>query len=229
MMKLITVFASLTFLNNALWAQTAQSGRHLVGASGQAIVSVKPDQAKLDVGVVTQAATAQDAAAQNATQVESVLAQLRTVLGSAADIKTIGYSLSPNYRYPQGAPPVLMGYTASNTVEVVMTDLSLIGRTIDAASQAGANNVQGLQFRIQDEEPVRQQALGMAAKQAKAHAQAIASGIGASLGAVVFAQEGGGVTVRALTNTPDATAHTPIETGLVQIQATVSIQVELIP
>jgi uncharacterized protein YggE len=69
----------------------------------------------------------------------------------------------------------------------------------------------------------------MAAKQAKARAQAIASGIGASLGAVVFAQEGGGVTVRALTNTPDATTHTPIETGLVQIQATVSIQVELIP
>jgi uncharacterized protein YggE len=65
-MKLITVFATLTFLNPALWAQ-AQSSRHLVGASGQASVSVKPDQAKLDVGVVTQAATAQDAAAQNAT------------------------------------------------------------------------------------------------------------------------------------------------------------------
>jgi len=229
MMKLITVFATLTFLNSALWAQ-AQSSRHLVGASGQASVSVKPDQAKLDVGVVTQAATAQDAAAQNATQVASVLAQLRTVLGSAADIKTIGYSLNATYRYPQGAPPVLTGYAASNTVEVTMTDLSLIGRTIDAASQAGANSVQGLQFRVQDEETVRQQALGLATKQAKAHAQAIASGIGASLGAVVSAQEGGGVTVRAVTSGPAAAGTpTPIETGLVQIQASVSIQVELIP
>jgi uncharacterized protein YggE len=229
-MKLITVFATLTFLNNALWAQ-AQSGRHLVGASGQATVSVKPDQARLDVGVVTQAETAQDAAAQNATQVASVLAQLRTVLGSTADIKTVGYSLNPTYRYPQGAPPVLTGYTASNTVEVTMTDLSLIGRTIDAASQAGANNVQGLQFSIQDEEPVRQQALGLATKQAKAHAQAIASGIGASLGAVVQAQEGGAVAVvRSLANGPVAgAAQTPIETGLVQIQANVSIQVELLP
>jgi uncharacterized protein YggE len=229
-MRLITVLATLTFLNNALWAQ-AQSSRHLVGASGQATVSVKPDQAKLDVGVVTQAATAQDAAAQNATQVAAVLAQLQTVLGSSADIKTIGYSLSATYRYPQGAPPVLTGYTASNTVEVTITDLSLIGRAIDAASQAGANNVQGLQFSVKDEEPVREQALGLATKQAKAHAQAIASGIGASLGAVVLAQEGGGTpTVRVLTSAPAAsTTQTPIETGLVQIQATVSIQVELIP
>lgn len=228
-MKLITVFATLTFLGSAVWGQ-APSGRHLVGASGQATVSVKPDQAKLDVGVVTQAATAQDAAAQNATQVAAVLAQLRNVLGSGADIKTIGYSLNATYRYPQGAPPVLTGYAASNTVEVTMTDLSLIGRTIDAASQAGANSVQGLQFSVQDEEPLREQALGLATKQAKAHAQAIASGIGASLGAVVLAQEGGGVSVRALTTAPSAAAtQTPIETGLVQIQATVSIQVELIP
>ena len=228
-MRLITVFATLTFLNSALWAQ-APSGRHLVGASGQATVSVKPDQAKLDVGVVTQAATAQDAAAQNASQVAAVLAQLQTVLSPGADIKTIGYSLNAVYRYPQGAPPVLTGYMASNTVEVTMTDLSLIGRTIDAASQAGANSVQGLQFSVRDEEPVRQQALGLATKQAKAHAQAIASGIGASLGAVVLAQEGGGTPVRVLTTTPAAaTTQTPIETGLVQIQATVSIQVELIP
>jgi hypothetical protein len=229
MMRLITVFATLTFLSNALWAQ-APSGRHLVVASGQATVSVKPDQAKLDVGVVTQAATAQDAAAQNASQVAAVLAQLQNVLGSAADIKTIGYSLNATYRYPQGAPPVLTGYTASNTVEVTITDLSLIGRAIDAASQAGANNVQGLQFSVQDAEPPRQQALGLAAKQAKAHAQAIASALGASLGAVVLAQEGGGIPVPVLANGPTAAAtQTPIETGLVQIQATVSIQVELIP
>ena len=229
-MKLFTAFASLAFLNQALWAQGPQSSRHVVGASGMASVSAKPDQAKLDVGVITQAATAQDAAAQNASQVDAVLAQLRAVLGSAADIKTISYSLSPNYRYPQGAPPVLTGYTASNTVEITMSDLSLIGKTIDAASQAGANNVQGLRFTIQDEEPLRQQALGLATKQARAHAQAIAAGLGGSLGATVTAQEGAGATLRTLSAAPTGAAtQTPIVTGVVEIQATVSIQVELLP
>ncbi len=159
-----------------------------------------------------------------------MLAQLRAVLGSAADIKTISYSLSPNYRYPQGAPPVLTGYTASNTVEITMSDLSLIGKTIDAASQAGANNVQGLRFTIQDEEPLRQQALGLATKQARAHAQAIAAGLGGSLGATVTAQEGAGATLRTLSAAPTGAAtQTPIVTGVVEIQATVSIQVELLP
>jgi uncharacterized protein YggE len=227
-MRPITLFAALALLQHALWAQAAQ--QHLVGTSGQATVSVKPDQAKLDVGVVTQAATAQDAASQNANQVSAVLAQLQSLLGSSADIKTVGYSLNAIYRYPQGAAPVLTGYMASNTVEVTMTDLSLIGRAIDAASQSGANNVQGLQFSLQNDEPVREQALGLATKQAKAHAQAIASAIGGSLGAVVSVQEGGGATVRSLpVAAAAAPAQTPVETGLVQIQATVSLLVELLP
>jgi uncharacterized protein YggE len=228
-MRPLIVFAALALVSEGLCAQPSQSAQRLIGASGQASISVKPDQAKVDIGVITRAATAQDAATQNAMQVDSVLAQLRTVLGSMADLKTIGYSLSPNYQYPQGAPPVLTGYTASNTVEVTMNDLSLIGRTIDAASQAGANNVQGLRFALQDQEPSRQQALVLAAKQAKAHAQAIASGLGANLGAVVSAQEGGGVILPVLAAaTPGAATTTPIETGVIQIQATVAIQVELI-
>jgi uncharacterized protein YggE len=228
-MKPPVVFTAFVLVSQGLWAQAPQSAQRLIGASGQASISVKPDQAKVDVGVVTQAAAAQDAAAQNASQVDSVLSQMRSVVGSTADIKTVGYSLSPNYRYPQGAPPILTGYTASNTVEVTLNDLSLIGRVIDAASQAGANNVQGLRFALQDQEPSRQQALGLAAKQAKAHAQAIASGLGANLGAVVTAQEGGGVILPVLaTAQAGAATTTPIETGLVQIQATVAIQVELV-
>jgi uncharacterized protein len=228
-MKLFTIFASIIFLSHGALAQSPQPARHLVGATGTASVSAKPDQAMLDIGVVTAAATAQDAASQNAAQVDTVLAQLRTVLGATADIKTIGYSLNANYRYPQGAPPVLTGYTASNTVEVTMTDLSLIGRAIDVASQAGANNVQGLRFTVQDEEPLRQQALGLAAKQARAHAQAIAAGLGGNLGATVSAQEGGGTAVPVLELAKAGAAQTPIVTGVVEVRATVSIQVELIP
>src|SRR2546421_10214314 len=141
-MKPLIVFTSLALMSRGLWAQAP--AQRIISASGHATISVKPDQAKVDIGVITRAVTAQDATAQNATQVESVLAQLRTVLGPKAEIQTIGYSLSPNYQYPQGAPPVLTGYTASNTVEVAINDLSLIGRAIDAASQSGANSVQGL-------------------------------------------------------------------------------------
>lgn len=216
----------------ALPGQTAGAAQRLVRASGEGMVSAVPDRAKVSVGVVTQAATAQEAAAQNATQVEAVLAQLRLLLGAGADLKTINYTLTPNYRYPTGGgTPTLVNYTASNTVEVTLADLSLIGRVIDTAAQAGANQIQSLRFTVADPEPLRSRALAAAAKQARARAEAIASGLGVRLGAVLTAQEGA-VIVPLYADTRQVGAGgtpTPIETGLVEVRATVTVEFELAP
>jgi uncharacterized protein YggE len=220
---------ALSMLSPALPARAQALSSRVVRATGTASLSVKPDQVKVNVGVVTTGATAQEAAQTNATQVDSVLNALKQILGSSGDIKTVSYSLTPNYRYPQGQAPVLTGYTASNNVDVTSGDLSVIGRIIDAAGQAGANNVQGLRFAIKDEEPVREQVLGMAAKQARAHAQAIAAGLGARVGAVLSAQEGvstGPLLTDKAASAPATT--TPIETGLVTVVATVTVDVELV-
>jgi len=160
MSKIIWVLAFLSVFEGAVQAQTQVAARRLVRATGDATLSTKPDQAKINVGVVTQAATAQEASTQNAAQVETVLARLRQVLGAVGEMKTIGYSLTPNYKYPQGGgTPTLIGFTASNTVEVTTNDLSLIGKVIDTAIQAGATNVQGLRFTAKDAESLRSVAL----------------------------------------------------------------------
>jgi len=214
----------------ALQGQATGSTPRLVRASGEGVVSVVPDRARVSVGVVTQAGTAQEAAAQNAAQVETVLAQLRQVLGASADIKTTNYSLTPNYRYPQGGgPPTLVNYTASNTVEVTLADLSIIGRVIDTAAQAGANQIQSLRFTVADPEPLRARALAAAAKQARQRAEAIASGLGVRLGAILTGEEG---TVVRFADTREVSAggtQTPIETGLVEVRATVTVEIELVP
>ena len=229
MSRVLILVSCLSVLGVAVFAQAAARER-IVRATGQAVISVQPDQAKINVGVVTLAATAEQAASQNASKVEAVLTELRRVLGSDGEMKTISYSLNPNYRHSSGEPPVLTGFTASNTLQVTIGDLSLIGRTIDAASQAGANTLHGLRFAIQDPEPVRREVLGLAAKQAKAHADAIASGLGARTGVVLAAQEGAYVGVQG-TELRDAVmggASTPIETGLVEVYATVTVEVELL-
>ena len=170
---------------------------------------------------------AQDAAAQNATQMTAVQNQIRQVLGPAADIKTIGYSITPNYRTPSGQPPVLTGYTATNTIEVTAGDAASIVKVIDSVGQVGATNIQSLRFTIADDTPLRLQALSAAAKQAMGHAQAIASGLGLKVGAVVAAQEGVSVTPIVGTVTPGAAPSTPIEPGLVTVSATVTIAAQL--
>lgn len=199
-----------------------------VQAAGSASVSVKPDQAQIQLSVVTTASTATDASGQNAAQVNAVLAALNGILGPNANIQTLSYSLTPNYNYPQNQQPVLTGYTASNTVQVIVTDLSLIGKVIDTGIQAGANRVQGLQFGLQNDQPFRAQALKMATVQAKANADAMASGLNLTTGSILSIQEGSTATplpVVLAAATP--AAATPVVTGVVNVQANVTVQIAI--
>lgn len=197
-----------------------------IQAVGSATVSGQPDQVKVDIGVTTMATTAQDASTQNATLMTAVIAQVQTVLGAAADIKTIGYSITPNYKTTAGQPTVLVGYTATNTVEVTARDSASIVKVIDSVSGVGATNITNLHFSISNDEPLREQALSAAAKQAIAHAQAIASGLGMHIGAVISAEEG--VTFTPIGNTlAPGVAATPVLPGLIQVTGNVTIAVVL--
>ena len=223
-------FVLISLVCASLYGQPA--GRNaFVHAVGDATVSVKPDLARVSFSVVTQASTAQDASSQNATLVSTVLMQLQLLLGPNADIQTVGYSLSANYTYPTGGGlPKLVGYTASNTIRVTTADLSNTGKIIDTGIQAGATQVSGLQFALKDEEPVRAQALKLATAQAKAHADAMASGAGLHTGGFRLIEEGVAVLSANKTATPTAGATTtPIISGLVDVQATVTIEVDLVP
>src|SRR5687768_15008485 len=86
----------------ALTAQTTTTARRpYIRVTGQGEAAVRPDQAQLAVGVTTSAATAQEAASQNADRVAAVLTALRAILGAGARIETINYTLNPNYTYPR--------------------------------------------------------------------------------------------------------------------------------
>lgn len=212
-------------------AQPAPASRPpSVQATGEAVVHVKPDQARLDIGVVTEAASAQAAAANNATQLQATLEKLRAALGTSGEIRTVGYSLAPNYQYPgNGGTPTIKGYTASNTVEVTSWDLAGIGKVIDAVSQAGANRIQGMQFSVKDEAPARAQALRQAVEVAKNNAQAMAAALGMKLGRVLTLEQGAPAVIRPVMRAMAANvaAPTPIEPGNVEVQASVTLTVEL--
>jgi hypothetical protein len=225
MPRFLSLLICLPLAAAALLAQTSPGA---IQAIGSATISVNPDQAQLTVGVVTQGTTAQDAGQQNATLTTTVLNALKGVLGTGGTTQTISYSVSPRYSTTQGQPSVIIGYTASNTVQVTTTDLTLIGRLIDTATQAGANSVGNLSFGLQNPEPVTEQALSQAAKQAQAHANAIAGGLGAKTGVVLSAQEGASVTPVLVSGVLAAAPTTPIQTGTVSVTASVTINVQLI-
>ena len=201
-----------------------------VRATGEAVLEVKPDQARLTIGVVTQSSTAQTAAAQNEAQLQSTLDDLRRALGTAGEIRTSGYSLQPNYRNANdGGPAVIKGYTASNTVEVTTGDLAGLGKLIDAVAGGGANRIQGIQFTVKNEAPARAEALAEAVREARGNAEAMASAMGAKLGRVLLLEQGGQGVIRPLARSMAvvAGAPTPIEPGTIEVRASVTLTIEL--
>src|SRR5215469_245022 len=96
-----------------------------IRVTGDAVVTAKPERAQIDVGVLTQEKQSQNAVAQNARQLDSILSALHKLLGADADIKTINYTLSPDYQYrPIGGRPSISSYIAMNVVRVTIEDLT---------------------------------------------------------------------------------------------------------
>ncbi len=216
------------------FAQSPTQAKPFVRATGEGVVAGKPDQAKVNFAVVTESANAADAAAQNAARSKAVLDALRGMLGANADIRTANYSLQPKYNYPRdGGTPVLNGFTAQNTVEVTLTDLTLIGKLLDGGIKAGANRIDGLQMGMKDEESMRLQALKAAGAKARAEAEAIAGGLNSRIGALLAAEEGTSVRpvpqFRAMAMNAAAAPPTPIEAGSVEVRASVTVEYELLP
>jgi len=200
---------------------------------GEAVVTVEPDQAEIDVGVVTQSRTAIEAANENAAKLSQVIAEMKKLVGAQGEIKTAGYSLTPNYRYPkEGGKPEIVGYTASNIVRAKVWALNSVGKLIDAAMRSGANRVQRLVFTLKDEQAAQQHALRDATTKAKAKAEEIARALGVKIARVQSVTESGqgirpimaeGVALRA----EAMPSQTPVEAGTIEVRSTVTLTAEI--
>ena len=220
----------------AVAQQPAQPPLSSIRVTGDARVTAKPDRVQIDIGVTTRAAQSQDAASQNAREVDSVLAAVRKVAGAAGALRTISYSLSPNYRYrPKEGEPTIEGYTALNVVQVTLDDLTRIGAVIDAATQAGANRIQGIQFTLRDQDTVRAQALREAALRARAEVDVLASALGLKVLRVLTVEENSPriMPIRVFNGAARAAnaeaAPTPVEAGTLDVTADVTLSVEVGP
>jgi hypothetical protein len=208
-----------------------------IRVTGDAKVTARPDRVQIDVGVTTRATHSQEAAQQNARDVDAMLAAVRKSAGPTAVLKTISYSLNPNYQYhPNGAEPTLTGYTAANVVQVTLDDLAKIGSVIDSAAQSGANHVQGIQFTLRDQDAVRAEALREAALRARAEAEVLAGALGLKVVRVLSVEELSPrvMPVRPYMGAPRVAAAmaevaTPVEAGTLDVTADVTLTVEVAP
>ena len=202
--------------------------------SGDSIIQAQPDTAILTIAVVSQAKRAIEAQQDNANKSDAVVRALKSAAGAGAEVKTSGYSLQPIRVYRENQPPTITGYEARNSVTVTMSDLTKVGNVIDAASQAGANDVTGLSFTLRKDRPARDQALAEATREAVSKARVIAQALGGRLVRIVEVQEEGTTRPRPVYEMDQVqsmragvAASTPIEVGTLDITSRVQLIAEI--
>lgn len=149
-----------------------------VQSTGQSYVA--PDQATLTGGVVTFATTSREAADSNARAMAQVVAALKKAGVAPRDIQTQSVSLDPQSNYDrQGAePPRITGYQARNAVTVRVRDVTKASELLTVLFEAGANDVNGPFFSIEDDSAAVAKARDDAVSKAKAEADAYATAFG---------------------------------------------------
>jgi uncharacterized protein YggE len=202
-----------------------------LSASGE--VKATPDMATITLGVQTEAPTAQAAMAQNAGRMSRITAALRAQGLAGEDIQTSDISLSARYDYQQNQPPKLRGYQASNTVSITVHDVARLGRTLDAVTAAGANEISGVGFGLKDPGAAENQARLKAVQALQAKAQLYAGATGYKVARLVNLSEGGGYVPQPprplAMRAGYAKAETPVEAGELTVRIDVTGMYELAP
>lgn len=208
-------------------------------ASGSAFKKINPDKVSITLGVEVQEKTAKDAAARNAELMNAIISSLKELV-SEKEISTSYYNIYPVYEYPPVVMPeekymppvpqreVLVGYRASNTITITTSASANVGAIIDAAVEAGANQVQGVSFFVSEEvqKQINRELIAQAVLDAKAKAESALSPLGmqivgvknVNLNDVYFP-----VYQKAVFAEGAASAPTPIFPSEQQVSASVSV------
>jgi len=212
--------------------KTNSAGPPVIRTLGDAVLTVEPDLAEIQIGVQTEDPSAQVAGQKNAERADAVLKTLRELLGRDADVKTVGYSLNPVYSVPRDGISTISRYAAINIIRVKTDQIKRVGEIIDRANKAGANITGGLQFTIKDDPAMRLMALAQASREARAKADAIASALGMKIKRILEVEEieqgpRPFPRSRGFAGVAAAAAPTPIEPGTLEIQAAVALTAEV--
>jgi uncharacterized protein YggE len=213
-----------------------------------------PDLALFNAGVVTQGRTAAEALAENSRRMDAVIAALRRAGIAERDIQTSAISLQPRYSDPereaqlrarqtrepyvppeQPQGPRIIGYEAQNSVQVRVRRLSEMGRIIDTLIEAGANQVNGPSFTMDEPRQALDEARAEAVATARQRAEIYARAAGMRVGRILSISEGGGYyPVQQVFAVGEARAGapppppTPIAPGELTLGVSVAVQFELV-
>lgn len=236
MRKLLPIAVALLLL--PVGALAAETPPHSIAVQGAVEIYLPPDYAEIELGVVSQAPVVADALADNSARMSQVIAAIKSLGISDADIQTSKFDIAPKYAprpsndYDSEEFRTVVGYYISNKVTVRIHALANVAKIIDDGVKAGANSSGTVTFRIKDLSTHLDDARRRAMENAYHKAEVLASAAHAKIGPAISITDN--QADLSYDNTPRGTGvetvvvtgsrvPTPIEPGLVKIEAAVTV------
>ncbi len=208
----------------------APTSERSITVVGTGKVTGKPDIAHVTVGIETQASSLQKAVDDNKAKMNGLLDTLKKLGLAEKDIQTSNYSVyteRPSTPTPAAAASAeQMIYHVTNQVDVTVRDVNQLGDVLDKVVAAGANNIYGVNFSVEDTAKLEADARAKAVADAKSRAEGLAQLNGVQLGEVLTVSEvigGSALPMDYGAKGMGGGGSTPVQPG--ELEMSVSIQI----
>ena len=181
---------SLSACGAASSSALGRNDAYEITVSASSTVRLVPDKATVTFGVTTQELTAELAQSKNSEAVNKVIEVLTLRGVEEKSIRTINYSMYPQYDWPEGGEQRIIGYTVYTTMSVQDQAIEDLGNLLSACVAAGINNVDNVSFLCSNYDEAYRQALAQAVADSREKAEALAAAAGKTLDEVLVITEG---------------------------------------
>lgn len=229
-------------LGMAMAATSAQAAEVQIASQGPVVeltvmeqVEADPDLVTVGAGVTTNATTAVEALRLNSVEMRKVINRLKALGVAERDIQTTGINLNARYDYDQRAQrQVFRGYQASNRVSVKLRKVDDTGKVLDALVVAGATDLDGPRFSLEDDKEAKAEARSRAMARARAQSLEYARLAGYSdlrlleVNETITGYNGPMPQMREIATMDVAEQSAPVQPGLVSTSVNVTVKYEMV-
>jgi hypothetical protein len=230
------IVAGLTALGFVAWFATGCTEVNVpttvvegIHVAGTGTVKLKPDIANVQIGVQTFNADAQVAVSENNDRTQAIIDAVKQLGVADKDIQTTQFSVTPQRDWTKPDPNII-GFQVNNTVAVKMRNLDDVGKVLQASVDAGANNIFGLDFTVDDPTPFKNDARVKAIEDARQRAESMAKASGVKVGkptSIVETSAGTPPIYRTNLDKAAAESSVPVEVGELELTVTVDVVFEI--
>jgi uncharacterized protein YggE len=166
-----------------------EAPKRTISLAATGAIKTTPDKVDISTGVTSEANTAREALDKNTSAMAEVIEALKGEGIDPKDIQTTNFSVNPVYQHIENKPPVIVGYRVTNQVRITLHDTGKLGAILDKVVSLGANEIDSIEFGVEEPEALKDEARKLALKNVTDNAKLYAEAAGVELGPILSISE----------------------------------------